>query len=380
MKISAYQKSLGNSVKLITAYKDLFSRHIKLKQGEDPTFGFLTFDDVSEKGDVLYYREEDIKYNKIYISKVFTDTRILSQLLYLNNPNTVEYGGTGFFYDKAPSLSPEIEHIKPDYHLYDEWVAQKLLEGVKPKELTYYTDYSIGFMTRGCIRQCSFCVNKNYRKCSSHSPLSEFLENSRPYICVLDDNVFACKDWRSVFNELQTSGKRFQFKQGMDERLLTDEKCEIIFNKSKWIGDYIFAFDNIKDAKIIEDKLQLIRKHTDKIPKFYLFCGFNHDNPDHYSDEFWTKDIEDAFKRIEILVKYRCLPYVMRYQDYKLSPYRGTYINLARWCNQPSQFKKKTYREFCETNGSDSACFRYAKAFEEQHPQIAGRYYDLRWS
>ena len=41
-------------------------------------------------------------------------------------------------------------------------------------------------------------------------------------IVVLDDNVLACKDWRKVFEELIATGKKFQFKQGCDERLLTD--------------------------------------------------------------------------------------------------------------------------------------------------------------
>ena len=33
---------------------------------------------------------------------------------------------TEFYYDKAPKLPDEIEHIKPDYSLYDEWVSNKL--------------------------------------------------------------------------------------------------------------------------------------------------------------------------------------------------------------------------------------------------------------
>ena len=236
MKLSSYYKEQGNQVELKMNYENLS------------------------------------QFDKVFISKVFTDTPIEKEILTLDN---VQYGGTGFYYDKAPSLPYEIEHSKPDYHLYDEFVNQRLLAGEKPKSLEYYTDYSIGFATRGCIRGCSFCVNKNYRQCLKHSPINEFLDETRKYICLLDDNVLSCKEWRSVFEELQSTGKRFQFKQGMDERLLTDEKCEVIFN-SKWIGHYIFAFDNIKDYELIERKLQLIRKYTNAPTKFYLFCGYNH--------------------------------------------------------------------------------------------------------
>jgi len=339
MKLSAYHKQLRDNIVLKLDYDDLQ------------------------------------QFDKVYISKVFLDTEYPSEVLELPN---VEYSGTGFFYDKAKPLPYEIEHIKPDYQLYSEWVNDKLNKGTKPKELQYYTDFSIGFTTRGCIRQCSFCVNKNYKQASLHSPIEEFLDKDRKYICLLDDNMFACKDWKSILAELHNTKKRFQFKQGLDERLLTDEKCEMLF-KSKWIGDYIFAFDNIKDKAIIEDKLKLIRKHTNVVPKFYVFCGYNHNDPDNYNDEFWKQDIVELFERIKVLTSHSCLPYIMRYKDYELSPYRGMYINITRWCNQPSFFKKKSFREFCIANGEKSATMRYSKEFEDKFPEMAEEYYDIRF-
>lgn len=351
MKLSGYHKQQGHEVSLKLDYKGL---------GE---------------------------YDKIFISKVFLDTEVPTEVLAMPN---VEYGGTGFFYDKAPPLPFEIEHQFPDYRLYDDFIKRQIDDAMaglededdredvrrkKQKEFEYYLDYSIGFTTRGCIRGCSFCVNKNYRFCSKHSPISEFMDESRKYICLLDDNVLSCRDWKSIFEELNATGKRFQFKQGMDERLLTDEKCEVIFN-SKWIGDYIFAFDNIKDRRIVEKKLDLIREHTDKIPKFYCFCGFNHEAPDTYPAQFWAQDIADLFERIKILINHRCLPYVMRYKDYERSPHRGMYITIARWCNQPSFVKRVTFREFCEKRADSK---RYMRAFEESHPEIARLYFDMRW-
>lgn len=376
MKISSYHKSQGHNVKLL-----------------------LSYDDIEN-------------YDKVFISKVFTDTPVPNGITDLS---WVEYGGTGFFYDKAEPLPYEIEHSMPDYHLYDDWVNEKLNEGLneedseedkekiinkRRKEFAYYLDYSIGFVTRGCIRGCSFCVNKNYRQCLKHSPVSEFLDESRPYICLLDDNVLSCRDWKEVFDELIATGKKFQFKQGCDERLLTDEKCDYLFNKSKWIGDRIFAFDNIKDRRIIEKKLQMIRRHTNNQIKFYTFCGYNHDNIGVYDEEFWVKDIVDLFERIKILMEYGCLPYVMRYKDYELSPYRGIYITAASWCNQPSLFRKMTFEEFSKARGMNNedykkykldfdsyladggkkgSCWRYYDEFAEKHPEIAEKYFHMRW-
>lgn len=109
MKISAFHKNKGDNVILK-----------------------LDYDDLSQ-------------YDKVYISKVFIDTEIPMENkdkslknertvseYYSNHPllrlPNVEYGGTGFFYDKAPSLPEEIEHIMPDYHLYDDFV-NSLLDG-----------------------------------------------------------------------------------------------------------------------------------------------------------------------------------------------------------------------------------------------------------
>lgn len=222
MKLSGYYKDLGNEVTLVTNYN----------------------------------KEELEQFDKIFLSKVFTETEVPSWILELPN---IEYGGTGFYYDKAPKLECQIEHHMPDYNLYDDWVKQKLSRGVNKTELKYYTDYSIGFSTRGCFRQCQFCVNRNYKKVELHSPLVEFVDPSRKKICLLDDNILGSPRWKEIFEQLQATDKPFQYKQGMDERLLTDEKCEVIF-RSRYDGDYIFAFDNVEDYDLIEKKTSIVKK------------------------------------------------------------------------------------------------------------------------
>lgn len=337
MKLSGYYKDLGYEVELKMDYEDLQA------------------------------------YDKVFISKVFTDTPIDEEILRLPN---VQYGGTGFFYDKAPKLPDEVEHHMPDYHLYDDWVNEKLSGGGKRSDYKYYLDYSIAYLTRGCFRQCEFCVNKNYRKVEVHSRIEEFLNPSRKKICLLDDNFLGCPEWKTILLELQATGKPFQFKQGLDERLLTDEKCEVLF-KSKYDGDYIFAFDNVADYDLIEKKLKLMRKYINNRAMFYLFCGF--DRADKWDMEFWKQDIFDLFVRIELLMKYRAYPYVMRYNRYEESPYRGMYITIARWCNQPAFFKKKSLREFCVANGESSACYRYVEEFRMKFPEIE-KYLDMKYS
>ncbi|MBE6977868.1 MAG: hypothetical protein E7438_04415 [Ruminococcaceae bacterium] len=332
-------------------------------------------------------------YDQVYVSKVFTDTPVPD---FLSETDRIHIGGTGFFFDKAPNLPDEIEHHMPDYDLYNDWIsgevqkAEKLAasEGRKFKKEAFmlqfkeYTDYSIGFVTRGCFRKCPFCVNQKYDHVFLHSPLSEFFDPKRKKICLLDDNVLGCGQWRAIFEELIATGRSFKFKQGMDERLLSDEKCRILF-QANYDGDYTFAFDNIEDYETIHKKLHLIRKYTNvTCMKFYVLVAFESTD---------AVDIENAFKRIELLMRYRCLPYLMRYQNkndtpWKRSEFREMYITMARWCNQPSFFKKMSFREYCEANQlriktENKLCtaMRAMTDFEARFPEVAAKYFDLHF-
>lgn len=78
----------------------------------------------------------------------------------------------------------------------------------------------------------------------------------------------------------------------------------------------------------------------------------------------------------------------MRYEEYKNSEFKGIYTQLARWCNQPSFFKKKSFRQYCEANQEyqyrgkmDKYCASYKAMvdFEEKYPEIANEYFDLRF-
>lgn len=41
--------------------------------------------------------------------------------------------------------------------------------------------------------------------------------------------------------------------------------------------------------------------------------------------------------------------------------------------------KKKSFREFCEANGDNSSSMRYLTQFELLHPEIAEKYFDMKW-
>lgn len=337
MKISGYNKELGYIVELLTSYEVI------------PL------------------------YDKVYISKVFTFTRIPEWVVQTSN---VIIGGTGFFPEGDEFLPSDIEHHMPDYSLYDTFINLQKEAGKSRLRFADYIDYSIGFATRGCFRKCEFCVNKKYDDVFKHSPITEFLDVTRPYIYLWDDNFLAYSGWEDILDEIEATSKPFQFRQGLDIRLMTD-KMATRLAKTKYRGDFIFAFDHIEERNIIESKLKLWKRHCAKTTKFYVLCAFDS------NDEV---DIVRTFERIQILMKYGCIPYIMRYESYKQSEFKSLYTQLARWCNQPQFFKKKSFRQFCEANqdyhkNKETTCSAYQSMidFESNYPATAKRYFDLRF-
>jgi hypothetical protein len=303
------------------------------------------------------------KYDTIYVSKVFSKSIMPQWLEFRSN---VICGGTGFFYDKSPQLPAEVEHCMPDYGLYDSLNVDN----------EYFHDYSIGFATRHCFRRCEFCVNKNYTKVERNSPIVEFFDERRKHICLLDDNILGYSEWRVVFDELKDTGRYFQFKQGMDIRLMTESKAYII-STAKYRGDFIFAFDNIQERSIVEEKLTLWRKYNDRNTKLYVLCAY--DRSGKYDESFWINDIEDTLERITILMEHSCMPYLMRYDKYEDSPFAGLYIELARWCNQPSHFKKMSFEEFCLVDMTRKQTPKRFKEFATTHSEIASKYFHRKY-
>lgn len=335
---------------------------------------------------------DQIDYDVIAISKVFKFTNLPETVQRLIDEHFAYYGGTGFFEINGPVLPSEIEHQMPDYHLYDEYIEIQTGgdEAKKKRNWDDYLNYSIGFTTRGCIRHCGFCVNRLLNRVEAWSPVSEFLAPERPNIYLWDDNIMAAPPavFRSVMESLQATGKPFQFRQGMDIRLMTDSKAELL-SRVKYHGDYIFAFDHYrmddpKEKKEVEQTirgLQIWRNHTKKSTKLYVLVAY---------DGLDEKDIEGTFFRIKILMEFGCLPYIMRYEAYHQSRFKSLYIQIARWCNQPSFFKKKSFRQYCEANEEyhrrhapnakkNCACYQAMLDFEQEFPKIAAKYFDLRF-
>lgn len=251
------------------------------------------------------------KYDKVFISIIFT---LNKNVVEIENCNKFYFGGTG--HNFKINLPEKIEHMFPDYNLYPE------------------NEYSLGYLTRGCIRNCKFCfIPKKEGKLRLHSPLKEFYNPKLPKIMLLDNNFLAHPQCMEIMAELKKTGKKITFKQGLDFRLLTKEKAEMLADLD-YDGEFIFAFDNPKDKPIIERNLEIWKPLVnDWQTKFFILVGFD------------TTLLEDL-ERVYFLKENKCLPYIMRHTNCYSSPYRAFYTDLASWCNQPGLFKNMPFKEF----------------------------------
>jgi len=360
-------------------------------------------------GEELNHLDE---YDLIIISKVFDFTRLPKSLEFISRmtmeelrsinidvgeavDKTVEgtfqhheiIGGTGFFFDSGINLPYRIEHIMPYYDLYKEFIQGQIDNGKRDRG--YYKDYldfSIGFATRGCFRHCPFCVNRNSTRVRKSSLISEFFDPSRPMIYLWDDNFLGYgKGWKKILNELNNTGRPFQFRQGLDIRLMSDEKAKALAD-SHYYGDFIFAFDHIEDKELIEEKMEIWRRYNSKETKLYVLTGFDAWNADHdVPPKGEQEDVRTTFERIKILMSYHCLPYVMKHKDFARGRYKEVYVQLARWCNQPKIFKKMSFREFCYRSQFYSrterpcAAMRAYMLIEKEMPDVVEDYCYLRY-
>lgn len=247
-------------------------------------------------------------YDKVYMSKVFTFTPD-----YMHPVNTREIirGGTGYFYpDGGQSMPTEIEHIYPEYSLYPE----------------YTKDTAYGFLSRGCPRGCGFCIvgKKEGRRSQKVADLSEFWHGQKN-IVLLDPNTIACPEWEDILQQLIDSNAWVDFSQGVDIRLMTDKKAEMI--KRIKVKNIHFAWDRYEDKNKIIPKFRMFKELTGwdyRKMTVYVLTGYN-------------TTIEQDLERIYALRDLGYSPYVMIYDKYKRKK-KDTLVRVQRWVNSRYAF------------------------------------------
>jgi len=231
------------------------------------------------RGDKVEWWNGLLTYDRVYKAKVFDDT-YSQDIEWCINADEIITGGTG--YDLENRLPDEIEHIRPDYSLYD------------------ISDTAYGFLTRGCPRGCPFCIVKSKEGGRSHqvAELGEFY-NGESKIILLDPNITASQECEKLFDDLIKTKALIEFNQGIDVRLLTDKGIDQL-NRMR-LKMLHFAWDNY-EFKTYE-KLKQIRQsleYDSRSLRVYVLTNFG---------TTFDQDLERVIKLRELDYD----PYVMIY-------------------------------------------------------------------
>jgi len=262
----------------------------------------------SKKSRVIINNTE---YDKVYASCIFS---VNADRFGFESMENVKVGGTGV---NAVNLSPEIDSIGEDYGIY-------------PNNKSSY-----GFITRGCPRKCSFCVvPEKEGGIYKYRTVDQIVKHNKVFF--MDNNILAYRKHLEVLEEIKDKKLKCQFNQGLDIRLITDANAKAL-SELNYIGNYTFAFDHIRLAKIMGKKLETVKKHISSDWKCRMFVLGGYDS-----------SIRDDLWRIEWCRKNKVNPYYMRHALCWCSPDQSLYTSLAAWCNQPAYFKKMPFPEFVQ--------------------------------
>ena len=264
------------------------------------------------QGDSVEWWNPLLPYDRVYSSKVFTFT---PECPYL--PENTVRGGTG--YGIMDELPPEIDAMFPDYSLY-------------PK-----CKHAIGFLTRGCIRACPWCVVP--KKEGKIRPYRTWREIKRPDsrdIVFMDNNVLACQHGLEQIEDMGGENVRVDFNQGLDARLITDDVAKLLA-RLKWIRHIRMSADTDAMLNVVLTAIDRLGKYGVKPYKVFVYV--------------LVQDIESAERRVIALRDVGADPFAQPYRDFTTNaepPLEQR--RFARWVNDKAIFK--TVKTFSEYRGS----------------------------
>lgn len=210
-------------------------------------------------------------------------------------------GGSG--YNIKAKLPEDIEIQVPDYDLFN-------------------TDYSIGFTSRGCIRDCGFCIVKEKEGHLHECDFKKDIQHSK-YI-LMDNNFLASPKWKEKLCFFIDNDIKVNFNQGLDIRCITEEGAKLLskvkyYNRTFTIKTIYFAFDNPSMETIFRKNLKVLLKYIKSSHiMVYILVGFK-------------TSFKEDMHRFNVVKNYGCDPYIMIYNNRKDKPMLR---HFARWVNK----------------------------------------------
>jgi hypothetical protein len=246
------------------------------------------------KGDeVTFIDLSGYKADRIYGSKIFT-------------------GGSGC--QIKSELPNDIECLAPDYEEFKNSCGER-----------------IGFTSRGCIRNCGFCIVQEKEGSIRNVDWSWAYKSSK--VILLDNNFLASSEWKEKLNYFIKMNIQVCFSQGLDIRLINSENASLLskvkYRNHTFRGKTLyFALDHPELIPIIEGKVRILNEAgiDSRYMIFYVLVGFN-------------TTFEEDLERVYFLIGLGVRPYIMIYNNRQNNQ---KILDLARWVN--GMYYKKVSR------------------------------------
>ncbi len=171
-------------------------------------------------------------------------------------------------------------------------------------------DSSILFTTRGCIRNCPFCiVPKLEGKIRvAISDIQKFIHPNHKQVILWDNNFLASPLWKKTIFDLKETGLKIDFNQGLDARLMDEEKAQLIGEIKTPIIRMAYDFKDEKNA--VERAVKHLEEAGIKRRKILFYTLYNF-----YNQETGYGDDPNSFLEIiQDIAKMGCVSYPMRYE------------------------------------------------------------------
>ena len=267
------------------------------------------------QGDTVEWWTPLLTYDRVYSSKVFTFT---DENPYL--PHDTIKGGTG--YGKLDELPPEIDAMFPDYSIYPD------------------CDHAIGFLTRGCIRKCPWCiVPKKEGKIRPYRTWQEIKRPDSRDIVFMDNNVLAHEWGLKQIKDMGGKNVRVDFNQGLDARLITDDVAQMLA-RLKWINYIRMSADTDAMLDVVLTAIDRLGKYGVKPYRVFVYV--------------LIQDIVSGERRAIALRDVGANPFAQPYRDFTTNaepPLEQR--QLARWVNHKAIFKTvSTFAEYQARKGN----------------------------
>lgn len=266
------------------------------------------------QGDTVSWLDPDKHYDRAYISKVFTFSPDIQTPIHADQ---IIRGGTG--YGLMEELPPEIECCRPDYSIYPD---------LDPKR-------SYGFLTRGCIRHCPWCiVPKKEGNIHPYRDIDEVTDfGRRPHATLMDNNLLASDYGLEQLVKIRDRGYRVDFNQGLDARLVTPEVAELL-GTIKWQEVIRFSIDSRPMLFEAERAIELVRRWHPK-QRFFLYC-------------LLTDDREDSLFRLNYFrTDKRIRTFAQPYRDFTGTTQPPQWQrDMARWANRMEIYRSCTFEQY----------------------------------